>query len=61
MKRPFWLKKYIFKRDMTSVNLGKALEYLKIQGSLQSENLIYVKKYFCMFFSISKEIIQEQN
>ena len=46
---------------MASVNLGKTLEYLKIQGSLQSEILIYVKKYFCMFFSIPKEIIQEQN
>ena len=39
---------------MTSANLGKILEYLKVQEILRSENLtdfIYAKEYFYMFFS----------
>ena len=40
MKKPLLIKKTKFEKcDMTSVNLGKTLEYLKIQESLRSENL----------------------
>ena len=42
---------------MMSVNLGKALEYLKIQETLSfeiSQSIIYVKENFYMFFSKSK-------
>ena len=50
---------------MTSVNLEKTLEYLKIQESLQSENFtqstIHVKKYFYIFFSTLKYIIEAQS
>ena len=50
---------------MTSVNLEKILEYLKIQESLRSDNLIQsiinVNEYFYMVFSIRKDIIQAQS
>ena len=46
-------KKDNLKRDMTSFNLKKALEYLK--------SIIYVKEYFCMFSSTLKDITQAQN
>ena len=38
MKR-FLTKTYIEKGDMTSVNLEKTLEYLKIQENVRSKNL----------------------
>ena len=38
MERDFWQKKSE-KCDMASVNLEKTLQYLKIQGGLQSEYL----------------------
>ena len=47
-KTIFDKKNYLEKCDMTSVNLGKALEYLKIS-------------YFYMFFSTLKDIIQTQS
>ena len=43
---------------MTSVNLEKTLEYLKIQESLWSENLKVIKEHFYMFSSNLKDIIQ---
>ena len=49
---------------MTPINLKKALEYLKIQESLQSENFSgyhYVKEYFYMFYCTLKDIIQVQS
>ena len=39
---------------MTSVNLEKTLEYLKIQESLWSENLKGIKEYFYMFSALTK-------
>ena len=39
MQKQFLTKKYFEESDMTSVNLGKSLEYLRIQESLRSENL----------------------
>ena len=64
MKRHFLIKKQSGKSDMTSVNLEKFLEYLRIQKSLRSENL--TKYYLCkgifyMFFSTLKDIIQAQS
>ena len=47
-----------------SVNLDKTLEYFKIQEHLRSEisqSIIYVKEYFCMFFSTLKDNIQPQS
>ena len=46
MKRQFLPKKSFEKCDVTSVNLEKTLEYLKIQESLPSENLTeyYLRK-----------------
>ena len=41
---------------MTSVNLEKTLEYLKIQESLWSENLEGIKEHFYMFSSNLKDI-----
>ena len=43
---------------MTSANLGKTLEYLKIQESLPSKNL--TEYYLCNYFSTLKDIIQAQ-
>ena len=56
MKRQFLTKKQFGKRDMTSVNFEKTLEYFKIQKSLWSENL--TKYYLCkgifLCFSLSQ-------
>ena len=46
---------------MTSVNLEKTLEHLKIQESLWSENLEGIKEHFYMFSSNLKDIIQAQS
>ena len=47
MKRKFLTKRKIEKCNMTFVNLGKTLEYLKIQKRLWPENLTEVfKKIF---------------
>ena len=49
---------------MTSVNLEKTLEYLKIQETYSLkilQNTIYVKDYLYMFFYILKDIIQVQS
>ena len=46
---------------MSSVNLGKTLEYLKIQESLRSENLKGIKEYFYMFSSNLKDIREAQS
>ena len=52
------------KCDMTPVNLGKNLEYLKTQESLRSENLIeyyLCKGIFLYVFSTLKDIIEAQS
>ena len=49
---------------MTTVNLGKNLEYLKTQESLRSENLAeyyLCKGIFLDVFSTLKDIIQAQS
>ena len=48
---------------MTSVNLEKTLQYLKIQENLRSENRpdYYLCKGIFLFFSTMKVIIQAQN
>ena len=52
--------KNIEKCDMTSANLEKTLEYLKIQESLRSGNLTHrlylCKGIFYMFFSTLRDI-----
>lgn len=54
MKTVFGEKKYFEKSHMTSVNLKKSLEYLKVQESLRSENFLqhylYREEYIDMFF-----------
>ena len=50
MKRQFLIKKKFEKCNMTSVNLGKTLEYLKTQESLRSENV--TKYYLCKGISL---------
>ena len=64
MKRQFLTKNFFEKCDMTSVNLEKTLEYLKIQETYSLKILqstIYVKDYLYMFFYILKDIIQAQS
>ena len=64
MKRQFLTKHFFEKCDMTSVNLEKTLEYLKIQEAYSLKILqstIYVKDYLYMFFYILKDIIQAQS
>ena len=46
---------------MTSVNLEKTLEHLKIQESLWSENLEGIKEHFYMFSSNLKDITEAQS
>ena len=48
---------------MTSVNLEKSLEHLKIQENLRSENNTeyYLCKGIFLFFSTLKDITQAQN
>ena len=50
MKKQLLTKKWFKKCDMTSVNLEKTHEYLKIQESLRSENLTkYYRNIFICF------------
>ena len=50
---------------MTSINLEKTLKYLKIRESLRSGNFVEyylcMQKYFGMFFSTPKYILQAAN
>ena len=61
MERQFLTKKQFEKWNMSSVNLEKTLEYLKIQESLRSENLKGIKEYFYMFSSNLKDITEAQS
>ena len=60
MKTVFGEKKYFEKSHMTSVNLKKSLEYLKVQESLRSENFLqhylYREEYIDMFFFSPRNI-----
>ena len=50
--------------DVTSINLGKTLAFLKIQESLRSENLTeyyLCKGIFFMLFLTLDDIIKAQN
>ena len=49
MKKRTFLTKKIGKSYMTTVNLGKSIEYLKIEETL-FKSMIYVKGYFYIFF-----------
>ena len=53
-------KKYFEKSHMTSFNLKKSLEYLKVQESFRSENFLqyylYREEYIDMFFFSHLEI-----
>ena len=49
---------------MKSVNLEKPSNILrskKVYGLKISQNIIYLKEYFCMLFSTLKDIMKAQN
>ena len=61
-KDNFWLKKIIWKvRPSTWKKSSNILGSKKAYGLKISQSIIYVKKYFHMFFSTLKNIIQAQS